>query len=470
MEKQGKLFSEILKAERDLRGWSQQRLADELDTTREVVSRWEGNKTFPSPHFREKLITLLGKDARALGLTSQGLGPPDQPERNSEELNEEPATIPEQAGENLSKGNLPSIASRSGLLSDEDVSETQSGSGNHPLTSRRVFLMGGVGAAVLAIGGGIAVFVSHLSHGEVVPPPTLSPFTPYYSTQLLAELGVIDMEFAPDNRSLAMARGNKTAEVFDLSSKASRVVYRQHTGFVNAVTWSPNGSMVATASSDQTAQVWNASPDATQRRIYTGHTGAVTCVAWSPDGTRIASASYDTQVHIWDPLLATPALMIYRGHTAKVWWVAWSPNNRYLASCGDDDIVRVWSASTGQLIYAYGGHHGSVYALKWSYDGTRIASASADATIHIWQALTGKNVVVCTDSMPVHVVCWSPDGRYIVTGSENQMVRVWDTNTGKLFFFYHTDDNIVYAVAYTSDGRHIASGDHEGYLQLWQKT
>jgi len=32
---------------------------------------------------------------------------------------------------------------------------------------------------------------------------------------------------------------------------------------------------------------------------YAGHSGPVLSVAWSPDGTRIASASFDETVQVW---------------------------------------------------------------------------------------------------------------------------------------------------------------------------
>src|SRR5437762_10669959 len=57
-----------LKVERELRGWSQARLAEELGTTTRSVSRWEQGIALPFPYYREQLCTLFNKTARELGL------------------------------------------------------------------------------------------------------------------------------------------------------------------------------------------------------------------------------------------------------------------------------------------------------------------------------------------------------------------------------------------------------------------
>lgn len=58
----------VLKHERELRGWSQARVAEEVGTSALNVGRWERGSSLPYPHFREKLCQLFGKDARELGL------------------------------------------------------------------------------------------------------------------------------------------------------------------------------------------------------------------------------------------------------------------------------------------------------------------------------------------------------------------------------------------------------------------
>lgn len=58
----------ILRRERQLRGWSQQRVAELVGTSEDVVSRWERGERRPSPFFQEKLCVLYEKSAEELGL------------------------------------------------------------------------------------------------------------------------------------------------------------------------------------------------------------------------------------------------------------------------------------------------------------------------------------------------------------------------------------------------------------------
>lgn len=56
-----------LRRERQLRGWSQQKIAELVGTSEDVVSRWERGERKPSPFFQEKFCVLYGKNAEELG-------------------------------------------------------------------------------------------------------------------------------------------------------------------------------------------------------------------------------------------------------------------------------------------------------------------------------------------------------------------------------------------------------------------
>jgi transcriptional regulator with XRE-family HTH domain len=60
--------NERLRHARSLKGWSQAKLAEEVGTSFEMVSRWERGVTIPTPYFRAQLCEALGMKAEDLGL------------------------------------------------------------------------------------------------------------------------------------------------------------------------------------------------------------------------------------------------------------------------------------------------------------------------------------------------------------------------------------------------------------------
>ena len=66
-----------------------------------------------------------------------------------------------------------------------------------------------------------------------------------------------------------------------------------HTGPVYCMSYSPNGSHIATGSSDRTIQIWDAESGAVVGEPLKGHTKRVCSVSYSPDGRHIISGSND---------------------------------------------------------------------------------------------------------------------------------------------------------------------------------
>jgi WD40 repeat protein len=71
-----------------------------------------------------------------------------------------------------------------------------------------------------------------------------------------------------------------------------------HTSEVEGVAFSPDGTMLATASADGTARLWEV-PGCTPVSTLTGHTSSVNAVAFSPDGAMLATASADGTAQLW---------------------------------------------------------------------------------------------------------------------------------------------------------------------------
>ena len=121
-----------------------------------------------------------------------------------------------------------------------------------------------------------------------------------------------------------------------------------HTGWVRSVSWSPDGTRLATGSDDGTAKVWDA---AGGRELLTlkGHTSVVRSVSWSPDGTRLATGSADGTAKVWDAA-GGRELLTLKGHTGLVWSVSWSPDGTRLATGSEDGTAKVWDAAGAEAV------------------------------------------------------------------------------------------------------------------------
>ncbi len=93
--------NEILKWEREQRGWSQARLAELVGTDAPTVSRWERGYATPSPYFREHLCRLFEKNSQDLGFL------PDMQAESEPKPSPSPSPIQESSFEERSRPQLP---------------------------------------------------------------------------------------------------------------------------------------------------------------------------------------------------------------------------------------------------------------------------------------------------------------------------------------------------------------------------
>jgi hypothetical protein len=253
--------------------------------------------------------------------------------------------------------------------------------------------------------------------------------------------------------------------------------YRGHAAPVFSVAWSPNGTSIASGSTDTTVQVWDALGGG-QVLTYRGHTSPVLTVAWSPDGKRIVSgcgetggaAGGETTVQVWDARSGGQVLT-YRGHSQPVLAVAWSPDGTSIASGGEDSLIQVWDAATGRIKPSFVGkaYPGIITSLSWSPDGTSLAVGGSSG-VHVLDVKTGRIQYALQDTGIVLAVAWSPDGTALALGTDQSMVLICHAKTGTRKRTYAGHTSIVNAVAWSPDGSSIASGGFDRTVQVWHAT
>jgi WD40 repeat protein/serine/threonine protein kinase len=197
------------------------------------------------------------------------------------------------------------------------------------------------------------------------------------------EGGVPSVVFSPDGKRLASASHDETVRIWDVSTGEELTVLRRPEGSTwPALAFSPDGLHLACASYDKTVRIWDTSSG--EESSVLPHPDRVTAVTFSPNGTRLASAvTGDNSIRIWDASTGAE-LAVLRGHEHTILSLAYTPDGTRLASASMDRTARIWDASRGELLRVLRGHEAWVTSVTFDADGTRLASSSRDGTVRIW--------------------------------------------------------------------------------------
>ena len=199
-----------------------------------------------------------------------------------------------------------------------------------------------------------------------------------------------------------------------------------------AITFSPDGSRVLIAGTEDAAVLFDAATGKRLKRFYEPHTSVVTSVAFSGDGSRIVTGSRDKTAKLWSAPTGA-VLSNFEGHDSHVTSVAFSPDEQYVLTGGFDRNVNLWNASNGTLIRTFKGHGGPVTSVVFAANGSRIVSGSWDRTIKLWDLAGAELRTLKGHTGTVTSVATSSDGARVISGSLDGTIRVWNFETGELF-------------------------------------
>jgi uncharacterized repeat protein (TIGR01451 family) len=258
-----------------------------------------------------------------------------------------------------------------------------------------------------------------------------------------------------------------TIRLYRVSDGTLLRLLTQNTTNVQALAFSPDGTMLASSSADGKINVLRLSDLVVVSSISVFESGspvAGTTLAFSPDGTQIAlgdSAAAEIY-HLPDGA----SLGRIPGATSSV---AFTPDGQWLVVGGAKD-VRLWLLATLASLPTVSTHSGSITAVAHSPRGDLVASASTDLTVKLRSAVDGTLVASLTGHTDVvNALAFSPDGDMLATGSSDHTIRIWRTSDFTLLNTLTGHTQAVNALAFSPDGSLLASGSAapEEVVRLW---
>ena len=202
-------------------------------------------------------------------------------------------------------------------------------------------------------------------------------------------------------------------------------------------------------------------------QVLIGHTGPVFSTSFSPDSSLLISASEDGTVRLWS-LHTFTQLVCYRGHVFSIWSVEFSPLGFYFASSSNDTTVRIWNTDQILPVRVLAGHYSDVDVCKFHPNGNYIASGSSDRTVRLWDILDGKCVRIFTGHKgTIHALAFSIDGKCLASAGMDNTILVWDLPTGGVLVELKGHAGCVYSLAFSQDDNILASGGLDNCVKLW---
>ncbi|NMG10474.1 hypothetical protein DP117_27825, partial [Brasilonema sp. UFV-L1] len=150
-----------------------------------------------------------------------------------------------------------------------------------------------------------------------------------------------------------------------------------HTNYINVVSFSPDGQMIASGSNDA-IKLWSR-----EGKLLKTLPKDACSISFSRDSKTIVSGNYRGTIQIWsqegDLIREFPQ---EPANDDKTYSISLSPDGQMIAS-GDGETIKLWSRD-GHLLNTLTGHDKFVKNVTFSPDGEMIASGSDDKTIKLW--------------------------------------------------------------------------------------
>ncbi len=266
--------------------------------------------------------------------------------------------------------------------------------------------------------------------------------------------------FSPDGKLLATASADRTARIWQVEQGEAASSMLRHASQVYAMDFSPDGKELATLTRLGMLSLWRRAPTSmTLRRLE--HPAPV--LAMDLEGDHLVTGCVDGSVRLYS--LSQPGEPLVVAHEGRVLALAIAPDGQTLATGSTDRKVRFFDLRgnlLGEVPTAT-----PVTALEFSPDGKRVAATVGDTVLLLDPASRQALGQPLPAGDLASELAFSPDGKLLAASGVNTgKVSVWDVATGQSK--YRLDHpSIVPSVAFSPDSTWLLTSCNDGRARRW---
>lgn len=205
---------------------------------------------------------------------------------------------------------------------------------------------------------------------------------------------VLSVAFSADNRQIVSGSRDKTIKLWNTLGECKYTIEDQgHTEWVSCVRFSPTTTnpIIVSGGWDKNVKVWNLT-NCKLKFNLTGHSGYINSVCISPDGSLCASGGKDGSARLWDLNKGQALYSLEAGDIIHA--LTFSPT-RYWLCAATSKGIKIWDleaksevANLTKVTPDFGApeHINPIpVSLAWSTDGATLFAGYTDNVIRVWE-------------------------------------------------------------------------------------
>ena len=223
--------------------------------------------------------------------------------------------------------------------------------------------------------------------------------------------------------------GGYSAQLWGVQSKLPLVDRIRTIDELRSVAFGPDGTYLATGSSEGNARVWVVD-SGLLRFDFSSHAGPVTQVAFNPNGRSLATVSLDGLVRLWDLRNQAGYELFSFGDSTNLLSafrsaITLSPGNDRLATSNIDGSVSIWDTASGELLLSLVASSDPVVGLEINPQGNQLAVLDDGGVFRLLSLGNGNEELVISG---FHACCFatSPDGSRLAITIRPSVLGLFD--------------------------------------------